>query len=128
MKGQKAMTNTKTITKQTILTEVKKVAAGMKAGKKWSLYKYTDTEGMEFTSLKDDYPLEEPIEIEFTEKEVQGRYKVFINRQLVEPKEGMRATKREYDTGEDMLERLKSIEAKVDSLLRGLKTIADKML
>jgi len=115
--------------KQVIFLSKREITHGMKAGRKWTLWGYKVADGVEYTSFKNDYPLEEPMEIDYEESESKGRDgRVFINRRLIEPKEGMRMAKKELDTGEEILDKLKIIESRVDSILRGLKILTDKLL
>ena len=109
-------------TKQLIFTNKEIIKSGMTNGRKWTLYKYIDEEGMDFTSFHEDYPLNEPQEIEYEEKEVPSRdgTRTFTNRMLIEPKIepkiGQRMAKRESDTGEKIVDLLGEILIEIKAL------------
>jgi len=113
-------------TKQLIFTNKEIIKSGMTNGRKWTLYKYIDEEGMDFTSFHEDYPLNEPQEIEYEEKEVPSRdgTRTFTNRMLIEPKiepkielkTGQRMAKRESDTGEKIVDLLGEILIEIKAL------------
>lgn|SRR3990167_3882299 len=104
--------------KQVIFLSKREVTHGMKAGRKWTLYGYKDEDGMEYTSFQSDYPLNEPQEIEYEEKEVPSRdgTRTFINRTLIEPKTGERMVKKEYDNGEKIVDLLGDILIEVKAI------------
>jgi len=73
--------------KQVIFTGVSEIKSGMTRGRKWTIYKYTDSDGWEFSTFSNSFPLNEPIAVDYTEEEVPSRdgKRIFINRKLVEP-------------------------------------------
>ena len=109
-------------TKQLIFTNKEIIKSGMTSGRKWTLYKYIDEEGMDFISFHEDYPLNEPQEIEYEEKEVPSRdgTRTFTNRMLIEPKiepkTGQRMAKRGSDTGEKIVDLLGEILIEIKAL------------
>ena len=105
-------------TKQLIFTNKEIIKSGMTSGRKWTLYKYIDKEGMDFISFHEDYPLNEPQEIEYEEKEVPSRdgTRTFTNRMLIEPKTGQRMAKRGSDTGEKIVDLLGEILIEIKAL------------
>lgn len=70
--------------KQLEFAEKRIIKTGQGAKGSWVLYAYKDEEGLEYTSFN-EYPLNTPIEIDYTEEEVPSRdgKRIFINRKIV---------------------------------------------
>ena len=90
--------------KQVIFTSVSEIKSGMTRGRKWTIYKYTDSDGWEFSTFSNTFPLNEPISVDYTEEEVPSRdgKRIFINRKLVEPPQATKEVSKPVETKESV--------------------------